>query len=67
MPPDATDRRPERRHRSRPLKLDKAGGKIAESRWNQLSDWHSDVHLRSTHHERFYVTAAQRSRSRNGS
>lgn len=48
-PPDATDRRPERHHPGRLLILDKVSGKIAKSRWNQPPDWHSDLHLRSTH------------------
>lgn len=54
MKPDATERRPARHHRSRLLILDKVGGKIVKSRWNQPRDLHSDLHLRSTHNERFF-------------
>lgn len=49
MKPDATERRPERHHRSCSLSLEKVGGKIAKSRWNQPPDWHSDLHLRTSH------------------
>lgn len=49
MKPDATERRPERHHRSCSLSMEKVGGKIAKSRWNQPPDWHSDLHLRTSH------------------